>query len=608
MNFEDLLSRALGACDLAYHSLMALGNIDNSFNLFSQGLGDMQKWDKFKREVVGLIEKGPPPISVEWIQTSEKNFSGDATHKRGERDGSEPKGKDGKGSLKARQQQNGAYQTGMVTQIARFRSPLSHWLPEESAFAFFQYVHQQGGSSGLATGSGTKGMVVHCPGTGDEWFWMRRKLLAEPLLSKKGISSLIMMAPFYGKRRPSSQRLHYVPNLVDFKIQMVAGFVEAASVLRWLRGELDSLMLHKIPVGLTGMSLGAGTAICAGLMSPGDFALVPCMGSWNASPYVIGIVKNNIAWNVLRKDHLDPSLAFDELKECLEAVAIGEVAEHMPKEKIGRRVVIQVGVENDHFVPKEFTRAIEDFVAPYVGRGGSFEQRWLIGGHLTGYFFHSGGEICEAIGEAFDKMRERPRLDALTSALRCVTAAFHLDALLPHVHGQGRSSPSPRSKGGKSRASSGSLEEQEKEGNRNEGVVASQSTIETERLVSGEEMPPRVWQIQREGSAKSSKGSPNASNSLCAVALGSPLLWRHPSLSRHASPQDELGVSPSPVRCANELDALAEDFLKEVRGGKGVSGNETEAGGLGAPLAPAREVSHQMSLSFPDEPQGKSAA
>lgn len=41
--------------------------------------------------------------------------------------------------------------------------------------------------------------VIHLAATGDEGFSMRKKHIAEPLL-ERGIASVILQIPFYGKR------------------------------------------------------------------------------------------------------------------------------------------------------------------------------------------------------------------------------------------------------------------------------------------------------------------------------------------------------------------------------------------------------------------------
>lgn len=47
-------------------------------------------------------------------------------------------------------------------------------------------------------------LVVQFAGTGDHFYWRRRKLMAEPL-AEEGVASIILENPFYGVRRPRSQ-------------------------------------------------------------------------------------------------------------------------------------------------------------------------------------------------------------------------------------------------------------------------------------------------------------------------------------------------------------------------------------------------------------------
>lgn len=85
--------------------------------------------------------------------------------------------------------------------------------------------------------------------TGDEGFGSRIKRYAEPLRAKYGIASIIVMAPFYAKRRAKDQISGSVLTVENYVSQCYSTCWEAASMLRGVRERHPSL-----PVGVTGVS------------------------------------------------------------------------------------------------------------------------------------------------------------------------------------------------------------------------------------------------------------------------------------------------------------------------------------------------------------------
>ncbi len=53
--------------------------------------------------------------------------------------------------------------------------------------------------------SSTKPVVLHFAGTGDQYFWRRRVVLAKPLMNQYSVANLLIENPYYGFRRPPNQ-------------------------------------------------------------------------------------------------------------------------------------------------------------------------------------------------------------------------------------------------------------------------------------------------------------------------------------------------------------------------------------------------------------------
>jgi cephalosporin-C deacetylase-like acetyl esterase len=83
---------------------------------------------------------------------------------------------------------------------------------------------------------------------------------------------ILLIAPFYGKRRPSNQRKWFLRVVHSMASQAVGIALEAACLLHWAR-EFFSL-----PVALTGISYGGAMSALASKLYPYDVAIVPYMG------------------------------------------------------------------------------------------------------------------------------------------------------------------------------------------------------------------------------------------------------------------------------------------------------------------------------------------
>jgi len=95
-----------------------------------------------------------------------------------------------------------AGQAGHTLLSGSFPSPATNHLPldifpPETRTAHFQAVLP-------AQPAPERPLVVQFAGTGDHFYWRRRKLMAEPL-AEEGVASIILENPFYGVRRPRSQ-------------------------------------------------------------------------------------------------------------------------------------------------------------------------------------------------------------------------------------------------------------------------------------------------------------------------------------------------------------------------------------------------------------------
>jgi len=180
-----------------------------------------------------------------------------------------------------------------VTLEGVFQSPLSYYLPnivpKESHLAYFQVLLPKKWPS-----KDVKPMCIHMAGTGDQYYWRRRAMLAKPLLKEASIGSIILENPFYGKRKPINQVRSILCNVSDIFVMGGCLILESLVLLHWCEREGFG------PLGVTGLSMGGHMASLAAASWPKPIVLVPCLSGTTASGvFTEGAISCAIDWNLL---------------------------------------------------------------------------------------------------------------------------------------------------------------------------------------------------------------------------------------------------------------------------------------------------------------------
>ncbi|TGZ65602.1 hypothetical protein CRM22_005776 [Opisthorchis felineus] len=155
-------------------------------------------------------------------------------------------------------------------------------------------------------------ICLQLAGTGDHTYYRRRLFLANRLL-EDGIASIIIMNPFYSKRKPRDQRGSCLNYVSDLFIMGGALITECATLLRWCETNGYG------PVAIHGISMGGYMASLCATVWPKPVSLIPCL-SWTTASvvFVDGIMAGAVDWDTLTKQYFADSVFSDCIRPLIQ--------------------------------------------------------------------------------------------------------------------------------------------------------------------------------------------------------------------------------------------------------------------------------------------------
>lgn len=206
--------------------------------------------------------------------------------------------------------------------LGRFRSPSASFLPDASADARILYV-----PAPPATPSPP--VVLHLPATGDHGF-LRRFFFYAFWLRMRGVASVILEGPFYGRRRPPQQRgalLDYVHHLPDLGRATIE---ESIVLLRYLREKGFERQ------AVAGVSQGGLHAAMVASLCESNVPVVMAFAPHSAAPvFTKGVLANCVDWDALGEGWGDG--ARDRLRQVLD---VTDIRNFPVREDPGRHVLL----------------------------------------------------------------------------------------------------------------------------------------------------------------------------------------------------------------------------------------------------------------------------
>lgn len=283
------------------------------------------------------------------------------------------------------------------TTTGHFSSPIAHNLPRESGIdkVHFEIVISSDTDFETVVKEG-RPIIIHLPATGDEGFDERRFFFADPLAVEHGITSILVLVPFYGARRLKGQSTYALDKVEYFSGQCLGAVMESNALVQWLTQTLG----FSGKLGFTGVSFGGSMSALSSLFCPiPHVAISHIPANGPADAYVLGALSKTVDWSLF--DNGKKTVA-----ELLKTMDIGDaslwVQEHFTREensqKHPRRVFMQLSGKHDRYIPKH--RADKLFRRMKALPNMQYaEYQELPGGHVTAFLFHRTSYIS-AIAKA----------------------------------------------------------------------------------------------------------------------------------------------------------------------------------------------------------------
>jgi hypothetical protein len=269
-------------------------------------------------------------------------------------------------------------------------------------------------------------VIVHLPATGEQTHALRLDIPCH-LAQTHGWCSLVPIAPFYGTRAPPDQIRHMIRTLADLVAQSSGIMVEGAHLTTFAEQ-----IWPKAVVGITGFSWGAAMASCSSLIASSmlsrmdnpKLACIPYIGSPSPSPFVDGILQNDIDWDALLADALKNGIdaVYDAENNLRPEVKPGEATKEIVRDRVscvmanldlkrfiaaleeGRAKVhaeghpkagdkfahidslVCVSARDDKFVRPFYSQLLFEMLDAVTVEGNS-ENLWISGGHVAAFLW-----------------------------------------------------------------------------------------------------------------------------------------------------------------------------------------------------------------------------
>ena len=274
---------------------------------------------------------------------------------------------------------------------ATFKNPFIEFpLPKNSEQGFLEFILPKGVD--LFEKSSKPPLVLLMPASGDDTFTYRRRKLAIPL-AQKGIASVMLEIPFYGRRKPEAQEETNIGLVSDFALMLYMSYQEGRSILySFFKNGFYNL-------GVSGFSMGGFFASGIASSLPFPTALVAALtGNTIADTLVYGNCQQSCDWNALIGNQ---SKVFAQKKLYNILDFIGNLEVLPPPPYLATSLLINA--QEDAYIPPINAKKLK-----LLWKG--VDQIWIPGGHFT-TIFKGAPIVVDALELAFKSLKSPKKRD-----------------------------------------------------------------------------------------------------------------------------------------------------------------------------------------------------
>ncbi|MCX7981680.1 MAG: alpha/beta hydrolase family protein [Syntrophales bacterium] len=236
-------------------------------------------------------------------------------------------------------------------------------LPEQSRQAYVEWIMPADSTSHTP-------ITIHFAATGDEGFSRRRMAFGLPL-ARRGVGSVILENPYYGRRRPRAQEGKFLPYVSDLWKMGRASTEEGLAISRWLRRQGYKRLIA------CGVSMGGHIAAKVANFSSEPMGCVAFLAPHSAEAvYLQGILSKYVAWEVLEREARGDFAVRDFFRAVLSQTDI-----RTTPPRYSMKAALIIGALKDAYIPRESVETLKKHWP-------DARLKWVRGGHVTAFLLH----------------------------------------------------------------------------------------------------------------------------------------------------------------------------------------------------------------------------
>eukprot|EP00164_Ancoracysta_twista_P004738 GFYU01006415.1.p1 GENE.GFYU01006415.1~~GFYU01006415.1.p1 ORF type:complete len:465 (-),score=80.14 GFYU01006415.1:42-1436(-) len=283
-------------------------------------------------------------------------------------------------------------QDNIIFREGSFKSPVAHVLPDHMQVSHFRWVMPASCATNpkdpeTIVDMNTK-IVILLAASGEQGY-SRRMGLAFVLAQESNIGTVILEAPYYGKRSDPSTSNPVVVKSVDGLLKLGAGMIqEARAMVGWLKRQ----GFNKL--GVSGRSMGGHISSLVATHTPFPIAIAPCMVTHScAEVWCEGVMSRRCDWEELARLR---GIEVEEARKRVRQIyhSLTDLTQFKPPP--GVKAAVMLNASHDGYIARQSGQMLHEH---WEGA----EMTYVDGGHVL-TFITKTDEYVKTIVKSFQRL------------------------------------------------------------------------------------------------------------------------------------------------------------------------------------------------------------